>query len=247
MEQIMEETPQTKAERVLIFGPDRVTVRDTEVVIEAKRPMADWEVRDLNPAPIYFENNKYQLIEKRKSEPPYQVRYLLHPWPEGHVSSTKLFHSYDAEAVAEREAGKRSENLDETIRWCLLPFYPFLGLCWSGVQKRLVRFGFVPHLISGISVFTCFALLFAQGSFIGILLNASARSGKMQIGGIIRALAPSDYFHIGPVAIPTGLLDGLMLLALLADVLMRYSHYLREDQWAGGFLEWLVRGAKQKD
>ncbi len=239
----MEETPQTEAERILKIGPDRVTVRKTEVVIEAKRPMADWKVLDLNPVPIYFENNKYQLIEVRKAEPPLQVRYLLHPWPEGHVSSTKLFHSYDAEAVAEREGGQRSENMDEAIRWCLLPFYPFLGLLWSGVQRRLVRFGFVPHLISGISVFTCFALLFAQGSFIGILLNASARSGKLQVGGILRALASSDYLHIGPLAIPIGVLDGVMLLALLADVLVRYSHYLREDQWAGGFLEWIVRGA----
>ncbi len=242
----MEETPEIKAERILKIGPDRVTVRGSEVFIEAKRPMADWEVRDLNPVPIYFENNKYQLIEKRKAEPPYEVRYLLHPWPEGHVSSTKLFHSYDAESVAEREGGRRSENVDETVRWCLLPFYPFLGLLWSKTQQRLVRFGFVPHAISGISVFTCFAALFAQGVFIGILLQAAGRSGKMEVGGIIRALVSSNYFHVGPVTIPVWLVDGALLLALLADVLMRYSHYLRDDQWAGGFLEWFVPKAWRK-
>jgi len=30
-----------------------------------------------------------------------------------------------------------------------------------------------------------------------------------------------------------------LLISLVGDVLMRYSHYLRDDQWAGGFLEWL--------
>lgn len=63
--------------RILQVGADKVTVRSSELVIEAKRPMPDWEVRDLNPVPIYFEEQKYQLIECRKSAPPFAVRYLL--------------------------------------------------------------------------------------------------------------------------------------------------------------------------
>jgi hypothetical protein len=41
------------------------------------------------------------------------------------------------------------------------------------------------------------------------------------------------------------ILDSLLLVALIVDVPVRYSHYLRDDQWAGGFLEWLKPGKKR--
>ena len=59
------------------IGPDRVTFTDDKVVIEAKHEMPDWEVRELNPVPVYLEDKKYFLVEKRRSDPPYAVRYLL--------------------------------------------------------------------------------------------------------------------------------------------------------------------------
>ena len=37
------------------------------------------------------------------------------------------------------------------------------------------------------------------------------------------------------------------MLALVADVAMRYTHYLREDQWTGGFLEWLAPKSSRKN
>src|SRR5262245_14022776 len=144
----MGETTEPKPGRVLKVGPDKVTVTEKEVIIEAKHPMTEWQVRDLNPIPIYFEDGKYFLVEVRKAAPPFAVRYLLHPWPEGNSSSAKQFYTYDAESVAERDSNRRSDNLDGIVRGCLLPFYPFLGMLWSGVQQRLIRYGFVPHLIS---------------------------------------------------------------------------------------------------
>ena len=103
----MPEILESKSERVVTVGPDQVTVKEQEVIIDAKHPMPDWEVRELNPAPIYFEDKKFQLIHKSKAERPFAVRYFLQPWPEGHVSSSKLFFNYDAEAVAERDGGRR--------------------------------------------------------------------------------------------------------------------------------------------
>jgi hypothetical protein len=202
--------------------------------------MPDWEVREMNPPPVYFDDKKYQLVDKRRAERPYAMRYTLQPWPEDLVSTTKLFHAYDAEAVNERDGGASSGARDELIRAFMMPFYPFLGMLWSGTQKRLTRFGFVPHAISGISIFITFCLAFGQGIFAVVMLNASLRSGKMMIGGMIRALAAGDNLHIGPVAIPIVWLDVLLALALVADFAIRYTNYLREDQWAGGFLEWLV-------
>ena len=237
----MEEISEQKPERVLQIGPDRVTLRVSEVLIEAKHEMTDWEVRELNPAPIYFEDKKYFLIEKRRSDPPYNVRYLLSPWPADESAGTKLFFTYDAETVAEREANYRLGKRDEAVRLGLLPLYPLLGLLWSGTQQRLTRFGFVPRAITSASIFIVFCLLFAQGVFACVMINTSLRSGKLMVGGIIRAMVPADHFHIGPISIPVMLIDCLLLVAFIADVLARYSRFLHEDQWSGGFLEWLFR------
>jgi len=236
----MEAPSGTNSERTIQIGPDRVTILGSEIVIEAKHDMPDWELRDLNPIPVYFEDRKYHLVEKRKAAAPYAVRYLLQPWPEGHVSNAKLFWTYDAEAVAERDANLRSGKVDDAVRIALLPFYPILGLLWSGTQQRLMRFGFVPHAITGASIFSGFCLAFADGVFAVITLQSTARTGKMMAGGLIRAMASSDHLQIGPVAIPFLFLDLVLFVALVADVAMRWTLYMREDQWSGGFRQWLV-------
>jgi len=223
------------------IGPDQVTLRDDKVIIEAKHEMPDWEVRELNPVPVYFEDKKYYLLEKRRSNPPYAVRYLLAPWPADQSAGTKLFYTYDAETVAEREANRKEGNKDEMVRLGLLPFYPFLGLLWSGTQQRLTRFGFVPRAITSASIFVVFSLLFAEGVFACVMINTSLRSGKLMIGGLVRAMVPQDHIHLGPISIPVMLIDSLVLLTFIADVLARYSRFLHEDQWCGGFLEWLFR------
>lgn len=242
----MVQTAEAKSERIVRVGPDRVKVTETEVVIEARHPMPDWEVQELRPVPIYVEDSKYLLVEKRRAEKPFAVKYLLRRWPEGQSTTTKLFHAYDVDAVRERESHQRGEHFDELVRAFLLILYPFLGLLWSGTQRRLRRFGFVPHLISGVSAFLVFCLAFGQGVFAVVMMNASMRSGKMMIGGLIRAMTPGDYLHLGQISIPVAALDVLLTIALLADVAIRYSNYLRDDQWAGGFLEWIVpRGMRR--
>ena len=227
-------------------GPDRVTFVGDQVVIEAKHEMPDWEVRELNPAPVYFEDKKWYILEKRKSDPPYRVRYLLAPWPADQSAGTKLFYTYDAETVADREANHKSGNRDEIVRMGLLPIYPILGLLWSGTQQKLTRFGFVPRAITSASIFFVFSLLFAEGVFACVLINTSLRSGKLMIGGLVRAMVPNDHIALGPISIPVGILDSLLLLAFIADVLARYSRFLHEDQWSGGFLEWLFRRKANK-
>jgi len=243
----MPEPSETKNARVVRMGPDQVTITDQEVVIEAKYEMPDWSVQAVQVPAIHFDGRKYFLAEKGEAQPPYGIRYVLRPWPEGKVPNAKLFHVYSAEAVAERDAARRSGIRDEVMRAYLLIFYPFLGLLWSGTQRRLVRLGFLPHALTGISIFTVFSLMFLQMAFIALMLQASARSGSMMIGGMIRAMTSQNYIHIGPLGLPVCILDGLMTVALLTDVLVRYTRYLREEDWAGGFLEWLVPRSLQKD
>lgn len=178
---------ETPNKRVIRIGPDQVTITDQEVVIEAKAEMPEWEVRTSRPPAIYFEDKKWLLVAKYPLTGPYAFRYVLHPWPEGKASNPNMFFDYNAEAVAERDASRRGEMSDSMVRVLLLPLYPFLGLLWSGAQERLVRFGFVPRYLTGISIFINFCLFFAQGVMVCVLLNGSARSGKMMIGGLITA------------------------------------------------------------
>jgi hypothetical protein len=243
----MQDPTASQPERTLRVGPDKVTVRETEVVIEAKRPLADWEVHEHNAAPIFFENKKYLLVHKAKASPPFAVRYVLQPWPDGQSANAKIVLSYDAEAVAEREAAHRGDTADETIRMALLPFYPFLGLLWSGTQKKLTRFGFVPHSITGISCFAGFCIMFVQASFTSVNLNATLQSGKIMLGGLLRIFVGDDHLKLGPVSVPVMWIDVFILLAFIADTAVRYTAYLRESEWFGGFLEWLVPKAWRRN
>jgi hypothetical protein len=229
-----------KEVKVVRIGPDRVTITAEKVTIEARHELPDWEVREFDMVPIYFEDKKHFLSDKRKAKPPYALRYVLKPWPEGQHTSARRFHTYDAGVVAERDSNRRAGMRDELMRCFLLPLYPFLGLLWSGMQNRLGRFGFVARSITGTSIFTVFGLLFAQGVFAVVMISTSLRIGKIMLGGMIRALANGDHFQIGPISIPIMLLDSLLIVAFLADVLIRYSNYLRDDEWVGGFLEWIV-------
>ena len=227
--------------KTIQMGPDQVTIKENEVIIEAKHRMEEWKVRDINPWPVYFNDKKYNLAEARKAQKPYEATYVLVPWPADLSTTAKGFYTYDAEALAERSATKRRGQLDDVAKAFLIPFYPFLGLFWSGVQRRLSRFGFVPHAITGISIFIVFCMIFAQGVFAIVTINGSMRSGKMMIGGFLRAMSNHDNLQIGPLSIPIGILDCIVVVLLLADVAMRYSYYLREHDWSGGVLEWIFR------
>jgi len=113
-------------------------------------------------------------------------------------------------------------------------------LLWSRTQQRLNRIGFIPRSITSISIFMVFCLIFGQGVFLVMSLQASARSGVIMIGGMIRAFA-GDHLQIGSVGIPLYLFDILVSLAMILDVAVRYTKYLKDDEWTGGFLEWMFR------
>jgi hypothetical protein len=235
--------PQTPQTRVIEIGCDQVTISENEVVIDAAREMPDWQVREFKPTPIYFEDKKYLLFASNRAQRPFARRYILKPWPAEHLDAAKNFFTYDAESIAERDGAHREGVKTEGVRIALTPFYPFLGLLWSGTQRRLERIGFVSRSLTSISIYATFALCFAQMSCAAVLINSSIRSGKLALGGIIRLFAGSDTISVAALSIPAMWLDVLLLLALITDVLVRYSFYLREDQWCGGFLEWLVRRA----
>jgi hypothetical protein len=234
-------TPTAATPQIVHVGPDRVTIKPDEVIIEARHRLDEWKVRDINPWPVYFNDKKYNLVCIRKGEKPYEAAYILIPWPEDLSTTATGFYTYDAEAVTERGEARRSGQMDDIAKAFMIPFYPLLGLFWSKTQRRLSRFGFEPHAISGISIFMVFCMVFAQGVFAIVTINGSIRSGKIVVGGCLRALSDQDALHIGALSIPIGIFDSILVLLLLADFGVRYTNYLREHDWCGGFGEWIFR------
>ena len=223
---------------VLPVGPDEVSVVDNAIAIDARHRMPDWEVREFEQVPIFFQDEKWLLVQVRKATPPFAVRYILHRWPEEHISSVKIFWTYDEETVAHREANLRQRTFEEVVRACLMPVFPVLGLFWSGTQNRLTRFGFIPRSITHASIYMMGVFVYIQGIFLVITLNAAVRGGAGQIGGLFRVMF-GGVLHFGSLTMPMGWFDFLLTVAGAADCLVRLSHYMREDQWSGGFLEWL--------
>jgi len=227
-------------QNIIRIGTDRVTLNENEVVIEAKHETADWEIRTNNTPAVYFRDQKYFLAEKTAAAPPFKIRYVLKPWPAGKIQNPRVSFDYGKDSVADRDSARRGEAFDEFVGFCLLPLYPVLGLFWSGMQEWLRRFGFIPRTITGLSIFTTFAVILMEGVFVAVTINASLRSGHLMVGGIIRALMSHDVLHLGPVSIPVYVFDGLLALSCVMDICIRYTRYLREDQWSAGFLQWLL-------
>ena len=241
------ETIEGQVETIKV-GPDRVTITGKQVVIEAKHAMPDWQVREFSPIPIYFRDQKMFLRQKVAAQKPYAVRYLLEPWPEGTPQANLTF-SYDAEAVAQRDAGVRGGHVDDAGRAALILFYPLLGLLWSNTKEKLRRFGFEPRSITGVSIFLVFGLVLLDGVYAKMLLFGSMKAHQTMVGGMLRAFAGTDWITLGPIALQVLWFDVILFVLLVLDVLIRYSQHLRDDGTCWGFCEWLTcllpRGKRQ--
>jgi len=236
----MKELQEKQESRVLRIGPDEVTVTESKIIVLARHEMPDWEVREFKVPPVYFEDRKYFLAAKNKAQPPFAFRYVLEPWTEGKFQPAAFFHTYDAEAVAARDAARRGSQLNEAVWVLLLPLYPVLGLLWARTQERLTRFGFVPRVMTCVSLFTVFAVGIGEAVFTAVVLNAGARSGIAMVGGFFTAISDQKALHLGPLSVPIGLIDVCLFVTCVADAAVRFTHFMKEDQWTGGFLEWLV-------
>jgi hypothetical protein len=223
----------------LQVGPDRVIINEGEVIIDALHAMPDWQIREFCRIPIRFQNQRFYLAKREPGEKPYAARYRLAPWGDsGLTRSAELF--YDEQSVAERENDLKTDQHDAATRVILLLFYPFLGLLWSKTKEKLVRFGFVPRTITGISIMAAFCILLLDGIFVKMLMVRSLRSGELTIGGLIRAFYGEDYMDFGAFRVRVLWLDCVLLACLIFDVIIRYSQHLGEAEAPWGFMEWIT-------
>lgn len=212
---------------IVRVGSDRVCVGEDRVVIEAAELM-DWPLREFCRVPIFFEGRKYFLHRLGQAEKPYAKRYELCPWPANLHEESPRTVCYDTAYVANRDQLARQQRRFDRLHLLLLPLYPFLGLCWSGLKNGLLnRIGFEPRSITAASVALAFNLLILEGIFVGWLR-----------GGLLLVLLGNARLQAADLA----------LMALLAgDTVARYSQLLKTDvQRHWGFCEWMIP-ARRRD
>jgi hypothetical protein len=213
----------TPSDSIIKIGSDRVYVGEDRVVIDAVEPM-DWQVREFCRVPIFFEGRKYFLRSQSSLEWPYAQRYELWLWPDDLHEASPQTVTYDESYAARRNEAAQVRRRHERIHFWLLPFYPLLGLCWSGFKNRvLCRWGFEPRSITSASVVLVFNLLVVEVIFVGWLQ-----------GGLLATFINGNLRNV----------DLTLTLAFMSDVIMRYSQLLKSDverHW--GFCEWLWPGS----
>jgi hypothetical protein len=236
---------QPVSEKVAV-GPDRVEITATQVIIDARHPMTDWQVREYSRIPIYFRDKKYFLRQKSAGQKPWAVRYLLEPWPADNKEIPPTTFDYNEEVVKEREAAIRGGHFEDVVKAALLLVYPLVGLLWSKTKDSLARFGVAARTTTGISIMLTFGVMLLDGVFAKMLLMGSLKTGRVAVGGIIRTFAGQDYWQLGPVALKIFWLDIALFVVLVLDVLLRYSQHLRDDGVNYGFMEWMAVPFRRK-
>jgi hypothetical protein len=242
METVLE---RPKSEKVKV-GPDQVEITATQVIIDARHPMTDWQVREYTRLPIYFRDKKYFLRQKIAGQKPYAMRYILEPWPEDSKGISGATFDYNEEVVKDREAAIRGGHYEDVGKAVLLLFFPVAGMLWSNTKDKLARFGLAARTMTGISIMVTFGLVLLDGVFAKMLLIGSLRSGKVAVGGILRTFAGQDYWQVGPIALKIFWLDVAFFVVLVLDVLLRYSQHLRDDGLNLGFMEWIAVPFRRK-
>ena len=95
------------------------------------------------------------------------------------------------------------------------------------------------------AIMLIFGVIMLDGVFAKMLMMGSLRAGKVAVGGIIRIFAGQDYFNIAGLPVRVLWLDLVLFGLLVADLLIRYSQHLRDEEPSYGFLEWVFRSRKK--
>src|SRR5579871_5551397 len=143
-------------------GPDRAAFYGELLIIDARREMPDWTIREFARKPIYFRDKKYFLKSRTTAEKPYAVRYVLEPWPEDHTEVPRQFFVYGESAALERDESIRTERTHDITYHLLLPLYPLLGFLWTDTKDKLARIGFETRRLNLASLLLSFAFLLPE-------------------------------------------------------------------------------------
>ena len=207
---------------------DSVCLDGDRLIIHATEPM-DWPVREFSRIPILFRDRKYYCrtkSTKSKAEPPYAMRYELWPWPNDSPEACVHAVYYDEVYVEARNRQALGQRRGSFIHFALLPFYPVLGLFWSGFKHvTLGPIGFESSSITKASLAALSYVCLLQ--YVVVVMQFALQSG----GDLMWASQDEGLW---------GLVKWAQLLVCSVDCMVRFLGMLRaESSYHLGFFEWL--------
>ncbi len=204
------------APRIEQYGPDRVEIHGSRVVIRSPVDMERWEVLEYRKPLIGFEGRTWTLVAKRPGIGE-TIRYDLVLWDPAPLDLPGHRLEYGPHAVAERDRARRQGQRDALATIALIALSPLAGFLFSRTKQRLEdRLGVTSAQMTGRSLFV---------EYLAIL-----NGGVLVVIGMISGAA----LPIVPI------MGALMFV--LPDAIIRWSRLLEGDRALPGFWEWLWLG-----
>ncbi len=215
----------------LRFGKDRVVQKGDQLLVYSAVDMPDWEIAENRKTAVFIGDQVWCLTGKEKLLAGGH-RYILDPWPDYRDRIPGRRIRYDSAYVESRDEALATMKRGAARSCVLPPFEPILGFLPSRIKSRMEESsGFQARRATFLSFWVELFFFFGGGVLVWVLTFSS-------LWGM--ALAPG--------AGPDSALGATIVLvvALAADLIMRYDSYLRGDPSPYGFCEWLFRRRPQK-
>jgi hypothetical protein len=212
---------------VVRFGPDRVEIHESRVVIHSPVDMDRWDVVEYRKPLIHFDDRTWTLVRK-DLEGSGLIRYELGRWQPAGVELHGHEIHYGLEFV---EARTRDLQSQRRIAWetsALRLLSPLAGFLFARSKGRLEdRLGITAVTMTWRSVILEYLIILAAAVYATIGMNATFSYWLMK-GDFTESIG-----GVAPAAI--------LAVVLLPDAIMRWSRLLGEDRRPPGFYEWLWR------
>ena len=200
------------------IGSDTLLRKGDQLIVCSRADMDEWQIRQTRKTIIQINGEDWCLVGKQYTAAK-EVRYFLDPWPDliKEIPGRRI--RYDEEYVRARNEAMNKRRLESRIGPILHYLKPLIGFLPSCVKLRIESdFGIPARNATFMSIIVELLLFFMLGAFVQIFTY-----GAMQ--------APALVVFIPTFIVPVPI--------LFADLVMRYSSYLREDASPLGLLEWV--------
>ncbi|MEE2775931.1 MAG: hypothetical protein VYE73_04110 [Acidobacteriota bacterium] len=216
------------------LGRDRILIREDRLVVVSRADMSDWVVREFRRTAVLHAGVRYCLDHRERRDGAFH--YALKRWPDELRDMAGGIIEYDRDYVARRDAYTRALTKARRAEPLLVPLYPLIGLLPGRVKGWTAdRYGLSEEKATVLSLYLEIAIVLAATTFLTIRLGAM---GFAQGFG----LRSGELASIG-----FGDREGLILLLLAPDLLIRYPKVLRGGAYPYGFWEWLFRWREPED
>ena len=209
------------------FGPDRVEIHETRVVIHSPVDMDRWEVVEYRKPLIRFDGRTWTLADKHLDSDG-SIRYELVPWEPAVFELHGHELQYGPEMVEARERELRRDSRLALESSVLRLLSPLAGFLFARTKGRLEdRLGMAASTMTWRSLILQYLVIICALTYVTIGVHSTI----------------SHWLLMGVFGEALGGVSAMATLAavLLPDAIIRWSRLLGEDRSPPGFYEWLWR------